>query len=109
MDVPNSELELLVWVRQSWKDRRLAWNPADYGGIDQMSYHARMGDAMEDGDVWMPDLELYNTPGSLHSLSNKPVMLWLVKHTHLHTLTSLLLRLLRLMWLRPCMFCVGQV
>ena len=84
MDVPNSELELLVWVRQSWKDRRLAWKPADYGGIDQMSYHARMGDAMEDGDVWMPDLELYNTPGSLHSLSNKPVMLWLVK-THICT------------------------
>jgi len=75
VDVPNSELELLVWVRQSWKDPRLKWNPADYGGINQTSYHARMSDAMEDGDIWMPDLELYNTPGSLHALSNKPVML----------------------------------
>ena len=85
VDVPNSELELLVWVRQSWKDPRLKWNPADYGGINQTSYHARMSDAMEDGDIWMPDLELYNTPGSLHALSNKPVMLRLVKHTCAHT------------------------
>ena len=84
MDVPNSELELLVWVRTGWTDPRLTWDPKDYGGLDQMTFHARMTDAHEYGDIWMPDLELYNTPGSLHSLSNKPVMIWLV-NTHICT------------------------
>ena len=95
--MPNSELELLVWVRSSWTDPRLAWDPAEYGGIDQTTLHARMSDSPGVNDIWMPDFELHNTPTSLHSLSNKPVMLWLVTHRHSHTPTSLLLRLLGLM------------
>ena len=76
--MPSAELELLVWVRTGWKDPRLAWDPKNYGGIDQLVFSSRLTDAAEDGDIWMPDLDLYNTPTSLHSLPNKNVMLWLV-------------------------------
>ena len=89
--MPSAELELLVWVRTGWKDHRLAWKKEEYGGIDQLSFSARLTDVPEQGDVWVPDLEMYNTPVSLHTLSHKAVMLWLVharthsyNHTHKH-------------------------
>ena len=82
--MPSAELELLVWVRTGWKDPRLAWDPAQYGGVDQLSFSSRLSDIPEQGDIWVPDLDLYNTPTSLHTLPNKNVMLWLV-----HACTSL--------------------
>ena len=85
VDVPNSELELLVWFRSSWKDPRLAWDPKKYGGISQTTFRARMNDAHDYGDIWMPDIDIYNTPTSVHSLPNKPVMLRLVTQKRIRT------------------------
>ena len=80
--MPSAELELMVWFRTAWNDPRLAWDPAQYGGVDQLSFSSRLSDIPEQGDIWVPDLDLYNTPTSVHTFTNRHVMLWLV---HAHT------------------------
>ena len=37
---------------QEWKDEVLNWNPADYGGIEEINIHS--------GYIWVPRLLLYN-------------------------------------------------
>ena len=41
-----------LWVRQLWTSEMLRWNPADYGGIDNLHVHA--------SHIWKPDVVLYN-------------------------------------------------
>lgn len=41
------------WMKFSWNDDKLKWDPADYGGLD--SVH------MADHEVWQPDVVLYNS------------------------------------------------
>ncbi|XP_063718390.1 neuronal acetylcholine receptor subunit alpha-4-like isoform X2 [Symsagittifera roscoffensis] len=36
VDVKTQQMTLFLWQRQTWVDDFLAWNPADFGGIDQL-------------------------------------------------------------------------
>ena len=46
-----------AWLRYSWKDERLAWDPSEYGGI---TYHYVRAVA---DNLWIPDLTIYNSQG----------------------------------------------
>merc|ERR1711973_943064 len=49
-DVGN--LDVNAWLRASWKDYRLMWDPAQYEGIKSINVPAQ--------DIWRPDISVYN-------------------------------------------------
>lgn len=67
IDVTNSVVDMVVWVRQRWKDPRLAWDPADYDGLQNAWFwiDAGTGPGGETSEIWTPDLELWNMEESL--------------------------------------------
>ena len=70
-------IEVAVWVRQSWNDYQLRWNPEDYNGIEAINVRPDM--------LWVPDIVLYNNVnddnaefgGNIDTLRTRVV----VKHT----------------------------
>ncbi|CAH3016545.1 unnamed protein product [Porites evermanni] len=52
LDERNEMMKLSIWVRQKWKNPFLRWNATHYGGISEINVNP--------GDVWKPDLALYN-------------------------------------------------
>ena len=48
-----------VWLRQSWTDPRLSWNPQCYGGMDNVELQAEAG-SVGNSYIWVPDIEMYN-------------------------------------------------
>ena len=56
MDLTNDEqnqkpvLKMTSWLRMSWMDFRLKWNPEAYGGITNIRLPATK--------VWLPDVEV---------------------------------------------------
>lgn len=67
VDVMSSVADLIVWVRQSWVDPRLTWNPDDYNGIDtlQLWVGDGSGSAGDSSEIWTPDLLLWNLESPL--------------------------------------------
>lgn len=53
-DINEKQQKMIVNVLQKirWKDEVLNWNPADYGGIEEINIHS--------SHVWVPRLLLYN-------------------------------------------------
>merc|ERR1712018_308081 len=45
-------LDVYAWLRSSWKDYRLMWDPAQYEGIKTIRVPAQ--------DIWRPDISVYN-------------------------------------------------
>jgi nicotinic acetylcholine receptor, invertebrate len=41
-----------VWVKQVWMDKKLSWNPKNYGGVSVLYVPYEM--------IWVPDIVLYN-------------------------------------------------
>jgi hypothetical protein len=37
---------------QEWRDYKLSWDPADYGGVKYLHVPSQ--------DIWLPDIVLYN-------------------------------------------------
>merc|ERR1712032_1803425 len=56
VDVANNEqkpvLKMTSWLRTSWMDFRLKWNPEAYGGITNIRLPA--------SKVWLPDVEVFD-------------------------------------------------
>ncbi len=50
-----------VWLKQEWQDFNFRWNPADYGGVDQLH--------IPSSEIWLPDVVLYNKYLLLPALS----------------------------------------
>ncbi len=38
LDTTNQEIQFFTWWRHSWTDLRLAWDPADWGGITELTF-----------------------------------------------------------------------
>ena len=53
VDEKAATIEINCWVRLTWTDARLAWNPADYDGIKNIE--------VDPHDMWTPDLVFYCT------------------------------------------------
>ncbi len=49
---PEGTLEGLAWFIMGYRDERLAFDPAKYGGIERYTVDAHR--------LWKPDIELYN-------------------------------------------------
>ncbi|CAD5209894.1 unnamed protein product [Bursaphelenchus xylophilus] len=52
LDEINQIMMCAVWLRQTWKDYRLTWDPKEYGQIDVLHVPYEI--------IWVPDIVLYN-------------------------------------------------
>ncbi|KAL3085039.1 hypothetical protein niasHS_010108 [Heterodera schachtii] len=50
-----------VWLRQSWMDPRLTWEPKEYAGVSALYVPHEM--------LWVPDLVLYNNADSHYNIT----------------------------------------
>ena len=75
IDTRRATVGLHVWLRLSWTDNRLAWNPADYGGLDFVTFVA-LPASMEEAQIWVPDVELYSGVQSTYDMPRKEVMVF---------------------------------
>ena len=65
----EGSMKLKVWVRYKWKDERLVWNPASYGGLTETFYLGESFAGDENSEIWLPDVQPYNVhQGLVHTL-----------------------------------------
>ena len=69
VDQKTGQADLAVWFRQKWFDPRLEWDPANWNGTDTL--YVWMGKGGPDGEIWSPDMELYNAVGSIQDSLTK--------------------------------------
>lgn len=82
-NVANVELSLgmlhvHVWMRMSWVDERLRWDPADYGDVRSLKLFAGGHGDVLNSDIWLPDVLPYNAVNGLASLERADAS---VQHT----------------------------
>ncbi|XP_029187146.2 neuronal acetylcholine receptor subunit alpha-7-like [Acropora millepora] len=71
VDEKNQFITVSLWIRQTWFNSFLMWNPQDFQGMKQININANK--------VWMPDLYLYNNAaadkgGALDQFKTKIVL-----------------------------------
>ena len=49
----EQQLELNMWLRYSWRDENLRWDPAQYENVTDLRHPM--------GSIWTPDVLLYNS------------------------------------------------
>ncbi|KAK6731395.1 hypothetical protein RB195_007706 [Necator americanus] len=50
-----------VWLKQVWMDRKLSWDPKNYGGVSVLYVPYEM--------IWVPDIVLYNNADSNYNIT----------------------------------------
>eukprot|EP00439_Symbiodinium_sp_Y106_P035082 s2955_g4.t1 len=60
VDASLGQMRLKVWVRMSWTDTRLSWDPAAYGNITTTHFRTQHASNAENTEIWLPDVQLYN-------------------------------------------------
>ena len=65
----TGKADLAVWLRLKWFDPRLVWDPADWEGTDTL--YVWMGKGGPDGEIWSPDMELWNAESSIQDSLTK--------------------------------------
>jgi hypothetical protein len=73
LDIQSAQIELSVWIRLSWTDKRLAWNTTKYK-VSQTSYYA--SNSNEETVIWVPDIEMYNQEKSIYECADKAAMVY---------------------------------
>ncbi|XP_011167167.2 uncharacterized protein LOC105201028 [Solenopsis invicta] len=65
----ESTVTVTAWVRLSWTDEKLKWDPEKYGKVDEL--------IIENHEVWQPDIRLYNsgTSGTVEYYGDVPCTL----------------------------------
>ena len=58
-----------------WSDLRLAWDPAEFGGITQTQMRAAAITIDQDSDIWLPDIQPYNAGEAVASTLEPSVAL----------------------------------
>ncbi|CAJ0594176.1 unnamed protein product [Cylicocyclus nassatus] len=53
LDEKHQVLQSNVWLKMSWVDQYLTWEPAEYGNIREVRFPM--------SDIWKPDVLLYNS------------------------------------------------
>lgn len=48
----EEKLEVNAWLKYTWKDMKLRWDPLEYENITDLRHPA--------GAIWQPDILLYN-------------------------------------------------
>ena len=67
VDTSTGSLRLKVWFRLRWTDLRLAWDPAEFGGVTQAHMRAAAITNDQDSDIWLPDVQPYNAGEAISS------------------------------------------
>ncbi|XP_064648343.1 acetylcholine receptor subunit beta-like 1 isoform X2 [Lineus longissimus] len=67
VDEKNQILKTNVWLRMTWKDFQLHWEPSDYGGIQVIR--------IKPDNVWKPDIVLFNNADGKYEVSWEPNIL----------------------------------
>lgn len=72
LDVAESTADLVIWVRISWVDPRLAWDPNDFNGLKNCWFYVTDGiGGGEVSEIWTPDIYLWNQEETMaNSLAN---------------------------------------
>ena len=60
VNVASGVLKIKCWLRLEWQDLRLAWDPADHGGISQVPFLGATFADRDASEIWLPDLTAYN-------------------------------------------------
>lgn len=75
VNVASGTISYKVWFRLRWIDSRLAWDPAQYGGITEVRFQGASYSAPEDSEIWLPDVTPYNAvTGLMNSLDPAPAL-----------------------------------
>ncbi|KAE9554801.1 hypothetical protein FO519_001998 [Halicephalobus sp. NKZ332] len=53
VDEKNQEVEVNAWLKLTWYDYKLHWDPEKYGGITEVRFRK--------SQIWTPDILLYNS------------------------------------------------
>ena len=61
----DGHLRVKVWLRMSWSDLRLSWDPAAYGDVREIKFRATDITNPETTDIWLPDFTPYNSAAAL--------------------------------------------
>ena len=67
VDITNNEIKLKVWFRLQWQDDRLAWDPAQFGGVRLIQMRANGLTDAELSEIWVPDIIPYNSRDGISS------------------------------------------
>ncbi|KIH51811.1 hypothetical protein ANCDUO_18096 [Ancylostoma duodenale] len=75
-DEVNQVLTTSLWLEMQWCDRKLVWNPAEWGGVERVH--------IPSDQIWIPDILLYNnadgephiTIDSLALVDHRGTVLW---------------------------------
>ncbi|KAL6724686.1 hypothetical protein Aduo_019551 [Ancylostoma duodenale] len=76
VDEVNQVLTTSLWLEMQWSDRKLVWNPAEWGGVERVH--------IPSDQIWIPDILLYNnadgephiTIDSLALVDHRGTVLW---------------------------------
>ncbi|XP_077996847.1 neuronal acetylcholine receptor subunit alpha-2-like [Glandiceps talaboti] len=52
VDMKRGKLKAVVWLKQTWIDKRLSWTPEDHGNVNIIR--------IDQEELWKPDIILYN-------------------------------------------------
>lgn len=63
----DGRMALKVWLRNTWNDDRLSWEPSAHGNITMIPALASSISTPEDSEIWLPDLKVYNSRESIMS------------------------------------------
>jgi hypothetical protein len=74
MSIATMTMEINAWLRLSWTDSRLTWDPSDYDMIKQTTFVAET--VSQSSEIWVPDLEMYNHEVSVYDVSRKSCQVW---------------------------------
>ena len=64
VDMATATMRLQVWRRVKWTDPRMAWDPAEWGGVWEIrgeeGIHTGGANSAPDNNIWTPHLFHYN-------------------------------------------------
>lgn len=68
LHVAESTADLVVWVRITWNDPRLRWDPTEHSGLTKVWFWIEQGmGGNEASEIWTPDIYLWNQEEPMHT------------------------------------------
>ena len=61
VDTANAKMRLKVWLRLTWQDQRLSWDPQQWGGITKTFFQGKSVSFPEETEIWLPDVQPLNS------------------------------------------------
>ena len=68
VSMSDGSASIKIWLRMTWQDDSLSWNPADFSGVTSVFAVADQTEE-RNNEIWLPDIQPYNAKvGLVHSL-----------------------------------------